>query len=89
MNPIFTGVAVGLLTTVLTSCIYALVRRLTIKTRADSAIEEIRENLGELNSGQKLIFKLLLPLLLSARDGKTNGELKEALHLYNEYMQEK
>lgn len=52
-------------------------------------MEEMKEGLSELGKGQKVIFKLLLPLLLTARDGKTNGELKEALHLYNEYMQEK
>ena len=54
-----------------------------------AVMTEMREELSELRKGQKVVFKLLLPLLLTARDGKTNGELKEALHLYNEYMQEK
>ena len=89
MNAILVGVVTGLVTTLLTSLIYSIIRRFRFRPKSEEKMDEIKEQLETLNTGQHLLFKLVLPLLLRARDGKTNGELKEALRLYNEYMQEK
>ena len=86
---IITPIAIGVATTALTALLGTFIRRFHFGTKSDAVMAEMREELSELRKGQKVVFKLLLPLLLTARDGKTNGELKEALHLYNEYMQEK
>ena len=51
-----------------------------LEVKYNEIMAEMKEELSELGKGKKVIFKLL-PLLLTARDGKTNGELKEALHL--------
>ena len=89
MEQIFVAVAIGLATTAVTALVNALVRRFRFTSKNDELVSEMREELAELNRGQRVVFKLLLPLLLKAKDGKTNGELREALRLYNEYMQEK
>ncbi|MEY8382723.1 hypothetical protein AALG83_06090 [Christensenellaceae bacterium 44-20] len=86
---IIAPIMIGLATTAVTALLGAFIRRFHFGTKSDAVMAEMKEELSELGKGQKVIFKLLLPLLLTARDGKTNGELKEALHLYNEYMQEK
>ena len=86
---IIAPIMIGLATTAVTALLGAFIRRFHFGTKSDAVMAEMKEELSELGKGQKVIFKLLLPLLLAARDGKTNGELKEALHLYNEYMQEK
>ena len=52
MNPIITGVAVGVLTTIITSFLYAIVRRFSIKTKEEGAMEEIRMNVGARGEGQ-------------------------------------
>ena len=81
---IIAPIMIGLATTAITALLGAFIRRFHFGTKSDAVMAEMKEELSELGKGQKVIFKLL-----TARDGKTNGELKEALHLYNEYMQEK
>lgn len=86
MTDIIIGAATGLCTALLTSIAFAIVRRFRFTTKNDECIEEIKKSLAELAEAQKVQFKLLLPLLIKAKSGKTNGELDEAIHLYNEYM---
>ena len=89
MENIIWGIIAGVGTALLTSSIFALIRRIRIRTRCDEAIEDIRHVVDELSAGQHLLFKLILPILVKMRDGQNNGELREALRLYNEYMQNK
>lgn len=79
----------GVCTAVITSIIFAIAGRFKLHTRNDEDIKEIKKEVEDLNKGQKIIFKLLLPLLVKAQGKDNNGEMKEALKLYNEYMQEK
>lgn len=79
----------GVCTAIITSIIFGLAGRLRVHTRNDEDIKEIKKEVEDLNKGQKIIFKLLLPLLIKAQGKENNGEMKEALKLYNEYMQEK
>ena len=79
----------GVCTAIITSIIFGLAGRLRVHTKNDEDIKEIKKEVANLNKGQRIIFKLLLPMLISLQGKEMNGELKEALKLYNEYMQEK
>ena len=89
MENVIWGVIAGVGTALLTSAIFALIRRIRIRTRCDESIENVQRAVDELSTGQHLLFKLILPILVKMRDGQNNGELREALRLYNEYMQNK
>ena len=89
MNEIIMGIIAGAGTGLATTGIYALIRRLRVKTKNDEAIERLERQMHDFGEGQKVLFKLLLPVLLAVKGGKPNGELTEALHLYNQYMQDK
>ena len=78
---IIVGVAVGAIMVL----VNALVRRAGVKTRQDLLIEEV----GELREGNETILKVLLPVVLSVKGQKPNGELEAALKLLNKYMIEK
>lgn len=79
----------GVCTAVITSIIFGIAGRFRLRSKTDEDIQLIKKEVEDLGKGQKILFKLILPLLISARDGKTNGELEEALKLYNTYMQDK
>lgn len=79
----------GVCTAIITSVIFGLAGRLKLHTKNDEAIQKIQTEVEDLNKGQRTLFKLIFPLLIKAQGKENNGELKEALRLYNEYMQEK
>ena len=62
--------------------INALVRRAKVQTRTD----RIEESLEKLEDGHKVTMQVLLPLVLSVKGEKPNGELERALSLLNEYL---
>lgn len=81
MEGIIVGVAVGVAMII----INAIVRRVGVKTKQDLMAEDI----GELKDGITTILKVLLPVVLSVKGQKPNGELEAALRLLNKYMIEK
>ena len=89
MDGIISAIISGVSVAILTAIIFAIAGRLKLRTKTDEDIKEIKESLVELDKGQRVLFKMILPLLIAARDGRTNGELAEAIKLYNQYMQEK
>lgn len=86
---IMIGMLAGAGSSLLAASILTMIKRINKSRQTEEDIKNVREELKELKEGQHVLFKLILPLLINVRDGKTNGELKEALHLYNEYMCEK
>ena len=79
------GIIVGVAVGALMILINALVRRAGVKTRQDALIEEVQE----LKVGNETILKVLLPVVLSVKGQKPNGEVEAALKLLNKYMIEK
>ena len=79
------GIIVGVAVAAITILINALVRRAGVKTRQDALIEEVQE----LKVGNETILKVLLPVVLSVKGQKPNGEVEAALKLLNKYMIEK
>ncbi len=79
------GIIVGVAVGAVMILINAIVRRAGVKTRQDILIDDVRE----LREGNETILKVLLPLVLSVKGQKPNGELEEALKLLNKYMIEK
>lgn len=76
------GIVVGVIIAIASILINALVRRTGVKTRSD----RMEEDLKELKEGQRTIFQVLLPLVLSVKGQKPNGELERALELLNDYL---
>ena len=76
------GIVVGVIIAIATILINALVRRTGVQTRSD----RMEEDLKELKEGQRTIFQVLLPLVLSVKGQKPNGELERALELLNDYL---
>ena len=79
------GIIVGVAVGALMILINALVLRAGVKTRQDALIEEVQE----LKVGNETILKVLLPVVLSVKGQKPNGEVEAALKLLNKYMIEK
>lgn len=79
------GIIVGVAVGAVMILINALVRRVGVKTRQDALIEEVQE----LKVGNETILKVLLPVVLSVKGQKPNGEVEAALKLLNKYMIEK
>lgn len=79
------GIIVGVAVGAVMILINALVRRAGVKTRQDALIEEVQE----LKVGNETILKVLLPVVLSVKGQKPNGEVEAALKLLNKYMIEK
>lgn len=79
------GIIVGVAVGAVMILINALVRRAGVKTRQDALIEEVQE----LKAGNETILKVLLPVVLSVKGQKPNGEVEAALKLLNKYMIEK
>jgi len=76
------GIVVGVIIAIATILINALVRRTGVQTRSD----RMEEDLAELRKGQQMTFQVLLPLVLSVKGQKPNGELERALELLNDYL---
>ena len=76
------GIVVGVIIAIATILINALVRRTGVQTRSD----RMEEDLMELKKGQQMTFQVLLPLVLSVKGQKPNGELERALELLNDYL---
>lgn len=79
------GILVGILTASIMILINAMVRRIGVKTRTD----RVEEQLEKLETGHKVTMQVLLPLVLSVKGEKPNGELERALNLLNDYFIEK
>ena len=76
------GIVVGVIIAIATILINALVRRTGVQTRSD----RMEKDLMELKKGQQMTFQVLLPLVLSVKGQKPNGELERALELLNDYL---
>lgn len=76
------GIIIGVITASIMILINALVRRAKVQTRTD----RIEESLEKLEDGHKVTMQVLLPLVLSVKGEKPNGELERALMLLNEYL---
>lgn len=76
------GILVGIVTASIMILINAMVRRVGVQTRTDRAKKDIEE----LKDGQHVMLKALIAVLIAQRDGKTNGECKEALKALNEFL---
>ena len=76
------GIIIGVITASIMILINALVRRAKVQTRTD----RIEESLEKLEDGHKVTMQVLLPLVLSVKGEKPNGELERALSLLNEYL---
>lgn len=68
--------------------IKALKKRLIIKPKTDAAIKEIKDEQNDFKAWRVMMSKCVLALMVTARDGHANGEIKDALNLYNAYMNE-
>lgn len=76
------GIIVGIVTASIMILINAMVRRIGVKTRTD----RVEEQLEKLETGHKVTMQVLLPLVLSVKGEKPNGELERALSLLNDYF---
>lgn len=76
------GIIVGVVIAAITILINALVHRVGVQTRADRAQKDVEE----LKDGQHVMLKALIAVLIAQRDGKTNGECKEALKALNDFL---
>lgn len=76
------GIIVGVITASIMILINALVRRTGVKTRTD----RIEETLVKLEKGHEVTMQVLLPLVLSVKGQKPNGEVERALLLLNDYL---
>lgn len=76
------GIVIGVVIGIIMLIVNAVVHRVNIQTRTDRLDKDIEE----LKEGQKVIFKALIAVLIAQRDGKTNGECKEALRALNEFL---
>lgn len=78
----FEGIVIGVITASIMILINALIRRISVQTRTD----RIEEALEKLEKGHEVTMQVLLPLVLSVKGEKPNGEVERALSLLNNYL---
>lgn len=76
------GIVIGVVIGVVMLVINSLVHRSGIQTRTD----RLEEKIDRLEEGHKVTMQVLLPLVLSVKGEKPNGELERALYLLNDYL---
>lgn len=76
------GLVTGVIIAAITILINGAIHRMSVQTRTD----RLEKKIEELEQGQKVILKVLLPLVLALKGGKPNGEVEEALRDLNEYL---
>lgn len=76
------GIVIGVVVAVITILVNAFVHRMGVQTRTD----RLEEKIDRLEEGHKVTMQVLLPLVLSVKGEKPNGELERALSLLNDYF---
>lgn len=76
------GIVIGVVIAVITILVNAFVHRMGVQTRTD----RLEEKIDRLEEGHKVTMQVLLPLVLSVKGEKPNGELERALSLLNDYF---
>lgn len=79
---IIIGIVSGVGVFIITYIISAIIRKAEFETRND----RLQKAIEELQQENKVILKVLLPLVLSVKGQKPNGELTRALELLDEYL---
>jgi uncharacterized membrane protein YqgA involved in biofilm formation len=69
-----------------TSVVGFLVGKISVKSKTEIMIEKLHERMDESEDTMEVVLTCLLPLLIKAKDGKTNGELDTALKKLNEHL---
>lgn len=76
------GIVIGVVVAVITILVNAFVHRMGVQTRTD----RLEEKIDRLEEGHKVTMQVLLPLVLSVKGEKPNGEVERALNLLNDYL---
>lgn len=76
------GIVIGIVIGVVMLVINTLVHRMGVRTRTD----RLEEKIDKLEEGHKVTMQVLLPLVLSVKGEKPNGEVERALILLNDYF---
>ncbi len=76
------GIVIGIVIGVVMLVINTLVHRMGVRTRTD----RLEEKIDKLEEGHKVTMQVLLPLVLSVKGEKPNGEVERALTLLNDYF---
>ncbi|MDL2238168.1 hypothetical protein LJC56_10160 [Christensenellaceae bacterium OttesenSCG-928-K19] len=82
VGTVITSVAVFLCTT----AIGFFAGKLSVKTKTELMVEKLHVRMDESEAAMQVVLACLLPLLIKAKDGKTNGELERALRLLNSFL---
>lgn len=82
MGAVLTSLAVFFATTVAGF----MIGKLSVKTKTELMVEKLHQRMDEAERTQEVVLACLLPLLIKAKDGKTNGELERALRALNDHL---
>jgi hypothetical protein len=80
------AVVTAVLVFVCTTVVGFLAGKISVRSKSEIMIEKLHERMDESEDTMEVVLTCLLPLLIKAKDGKTNGELDRALKRLNEHL---
>ena len=82
----FETIITGVIVFICTALIGFFAGKVSVKSKAEIMLDKLHERMDESEKALEVILECLLPLLVKAKDGKTNGELSNALERLNAYL---